>query len=37
MDKTWEKASSALCKVKLKELKAADYYSQNQILLNEML
>ena len=35
--RTWEKAGSALDKVKLKELRAVDYYSQNQMLLNEML
>lgn len=34
---TWEKAGSALDRVKLNELRADDYYSQNQVLLNEML
>jgi len=34
---TWEKAESALYNVKLKELRADDYYSQNQMFLNEML
>ena len=34
---TWEKAASALDKVKLNELRADDYYDQNQVLLNEML
>ncbi len=34
---TWEKAEFALDKVKLNELRADDYYSQNQMLLNEML
>ena len=34
---TWEKAESALDRVKLNELRADDYYSKNQMLLNEML
>ncbi len=34
---TWEKAESALDKVKLNELRADDYYSQNQMFINEML
>ncbi len=34
---TWEKASSALNREKIKELRASDYYSKNQMLLNEML
>lgn len=34
---TWEKAEAALDRVKLNELRADDYYSQNQMLLNEML
>jgi len=33
----WEKAESALYNVKLKELRADDYYSQNQMYLNELL
>ncbi len=34
---TWEKAEYALDRVKLNELRATDYYSRNQMLLNEML
>jgi hypothetical protein len=34
---TWEKTGSLLDKVKLKELRAADYYNHNQVFLNEML
>ncbi len=34
---TWEKAGLALDRVKLNELRAGDYYSQNIVLLNEML
>ena len=34
---TWKKTGSLLDKVKLKELRAADYYSRNQMFLNEML
>jgi len=33
----WEQAGSALNKVKLKELRATDYYTHNKIYLNEML
>lgn len=35
--KTWEKAGSALNRIKLNELRSGSYYSQNQMLLNEML
>jgi hypothetical protein len=35
--KTWEKAGSALDKIKLKELRSVDYYNNNQMHLNEML
>lgn len=35
--RTWKKAELALREVKLKKLRADDYYSQNQRLLNEML
>jgi len=34
---TWERAGSALDRVKLNELRAGDYYHRNQKLLNEML
>ena len=34
---TWEQAGFALDRVKLNELRASNYYSQNQVLLNEML
>jgi len=34
---TWKKAGPALDKVKLKELRADNYYNHNQALLNEML
>ena len=34
---TWEQAGFALDRVKLNELRAHDYYSQNQVFLNEML
>lgn len=34
---TWKKAEPALDEVKLKELRAVDYYNHNQALLNEML
>ena len=34
---TWEKAESALDRIRLKELQADDYYSRNQVFLNEML
>lgn len=34
---TWEKADSALAKVKLEELRADDYYQKNQAILDEML
>ena len=34
---TWEKAGLALDRVKLNELRACDHYSQNIVLLNEML
>lgn len=34
---TWEQAGIALDKVKLNELRARDYYSQHQVLLNDML
>lgn len=34
---TWEKAGTALDRVRLNELRADDYYSKNQMLLNEML
>jgi len=34
---TWEKAGSALDRVKLNELRADGYYSKNQMLLNKML
>lgn len=34
---TWEKAGSALDRVKLNELRAGGYYSKNQMLLNKML
>lgn len=33
----WGKAGSALDEIKLKELRAVDYYNHNQALLNEML
>ena len=35
--KTWKRAESALGSVKLKELRAPDYYRRNQEFLNEML
>lgn len=35
--KTWEKAGSALDRIKLKELRDSDYYSRNLKSLNEML
>lgn len=34
---TWEQAKFALDSVKLNELRASDYYRQNQRRLNEML
>ncbi len=34
---TWDQARFALDNVKLNELRASDYYSQNQVRLNEML
>lgn len=34
---TWKRAESALDSVKLKELRAPDYYRRNRALLNEML
>ncbi|MBC8382754.1 MAG: hypothetical protein H8E22_02885 [Candidatus Cloacimonetes bacterium] len=34
---TWEKAELALYRIKINELRATDYYSQNLVLLNEML
>lgn len=34
---TWEQAGFALDRVKLNELRASDYYRQNQVRLNEML
>jgi hypothetical protein len=33
----WEKAELVLYRIKLNELRAGDYYSQNIVLLNEML
>ena len=35
--KTWEKAAVALAEVKIKELRAPDYYESNRALLNAML
>lgn len=34
---SWEKTGSVLDKIKLNELRASDYYSRNQVLLNDML
>jgi hypothetical protein len=34
---TWQNAHAALLRIKRTELQAADYYEQNQALLNDML
>lgn len=34
---TWEKAGSALDRVRITELRSRDYYRKNQALLNELL
>ena len=34
---TWKHADSALYEIKIKELRADDYYQKNQALLNAML